>query len=47
MSASAEPESGPSPRCEYALPACSEAEPELFELAPGHRAACLRLGEIA
>ncbi len=36
-----------SPRCEYALPACSEAEPELLELAPGHRAACLRLGEIA
>jgi oligopeptide/dipeptide ABC transporter ATP-binding protein len=36
-----------SPRCEFATPACHETEPELEEVGPGHRAACLRLKEIA
>jgi oligopeptide/dipeptide ABC transporter ATP-binding protein len=29
-------------RCPFAEPRCREAEPELFELAPGHEAACWR-----
>ena len=28
------------PRCPFAMPRCSEEEPKLTELAPGHRAAC-------
>lgn len=28
------------PRCEHALPSCSEIEPELKEVAPGHYVAC-------
>jgi peptide/nickel transport system ATP-binding protein len=29
-------------RCPYALPACAERVPELREVAPGHRKACIR-----
>jgi oligopeptide transport system ATP-binding protein len=29
-------------RCPYALPACAERVPELREIAPGHRKACIR-----
>ena len=28
------------PRCTFVMPRCSEQEPELVELAPGHRVAC-------
>jgi len=28
------------PRCPFVMPRCSEQEPELVELAPGHSAAC-------
>lgn len=35
-----------SPRCEFAIDVCRASEPALEELAPGHRAACLRLKEI-
>src|SRR5262245_9403515 len=28
------------PRCPFVMPRCSEQEPELVELSPGHRAAC-------
>jgi oligopeptide/dipeptide ABC transporter ATP-binding protein len=28
------------PRCPFVMPRCTEQEPELTELAPGHRAAC-------
>ncbi|MCL6607461.1 MAG: ABC transporter ATP-binding protein, partial [Geminicoccaceae bacterium] len=28
------------PRCPHALPVCRVREPELAEVAPGHRAAC-------
>jgi peptide/nickel transport system ATP-binding protein len=31
------------PRCFMAAPACAEREPELREVRPGHRAACIRL----
>jgi len=34
-------------RCRHAVAACSAAEPPLRELAPGHRAACIRAEEIA
>jgi peptide/nickel transport system ATP-binding protein/oligopeptide transport system ATP-binding protein len=30
------------PRCPFAIEACKAAQPELRELAPGHRAACIR-----
>jgi oligopeptide/dipeptide ABC transporter ATP-binding protein len=30
------------PRCPYARPQCDGGEPPLFELRPGHRAACIR-----
>ncbi|MCR0984348.1 ABC transporter ATP-binding protein [Roseomonas populi] len=30
------------PRCPFAIRACTEADPPLRELAPGHRAACIR-----
>jgi len=36
-----------SPRCEFALPACRETEPALEQVEAGHRAACLRLKELA
>jgi oligopeptide/dipeptide ABC transporter ATP-binding protein len=29
-------------RCPYAVPACAETAPELREVAPGHRKACIR-----
>ena len=36
------------PRCPMAIEACNAAEPELLEVdTPGHRAACIRSGEIA
>ena len=28
------------PRCPFAMPRCSEEEPKLAEVAPGHHAAC-------
>ncbi|MFC3963871.1 ABC transporter ATP-binding protein [Nocardia jiangsuensis] len=34
------------PRCPVALDACLAAEPPLAEVAPAHRAACIRTGEI-
>jgi oligopeptide/dipeptide ABC transporter ATP-binding protein len=34
------------PRCFFRTPACEEAVPALVEVSPGHRAACVRLGEI-
>ncbi len=33
-------------RCDYARPACSQADPPLDEVAPKHFAACYRLNEI-
>jgi len=30
------------PRCPFAIQACTETDPPLRELSPGHRAACLR-----
>ena len=33
-------------RCPFALPACSEAQPPMIDVAPGHRAACIRSGEV-
>jgi oligopeptide/dipeptide ABC transporter ATP-binding protein len=35
------------PRCEFAQERCRQTEPGLEEVTPGHRAACLRLQEIA
>jgi peptide/nickel transport system ATP-binding protein len=36
------------PRCPMAVEACNAAEPELLEVdTPGHRAACIRGGEVA
>ena len=34
------------PRCPYAVPACREADPPLFEVGPDHRAACIRWQEV-
>jgi oligopeptide transport system ATP-binding protein len=31
-------------RCPYAIPACSQMKPLLREIAPGHLAACIRIG---
>ena len=33
-------------RCRFAVDACKQKEPELKEIAPGHFAACSRIGEI-
>ena len=30
-------------RCPYAIAACREIEPQLVEILPGHRAACIRI----
>jgi peptide/nickel transport system ATP-binding protein/oligopeptide transport system ATP-binding protein len=30
------------PRCPFAIEACTRAQPPLEEVAPGHRAACIR-----
>ena len=35
------------PRCPLAIDACRAAEPELIELAPKHRAACIRIEHVA
>ena len=36
------------PRCPMAIEACNAAEPELLEVdTPGHRAACIRSGDVA
>ncbi|MFN3629070.1 MAG: oligopeptide/dipeptide ABC transporter ATP-binding protein, partial [Casimicrobiaceae bacterium] len=34
-------------RCKHARPTCSEATPPLIEIAPRHKVACFRAGEIA
>jgi peptide/nickel transport system ATP-binding protein len=34
------------PRCEYAVAACDAREPELDEIVPAHRVACLRAEEL-
>jgi peptide/nickel transport system ATP-binding protein len=34
-------------RCRHAIAACTQAEPALREIAPGHKAACIRAEEIA
>jgi peptide/nickel transport system ATP-binding protein len=34
-------------RCRHAIEACTAGEPALRELAPGHKAACIRAEEIA
>jgi peptide/nickel transport system ATP-binding protein len=33
-------------RCAYAIDRCAEAEPELYDVAPGHTARCIRIDEI-
>lgn len=33
-------------RCQFAIPACSLAEPDANEISPGHTARCLRIGEL-
>src|SRR5690349_10155440 len=35
------------PRCPLAIDACRSAEPELIDIAPGHRAACIRTDQVA
>jgi oligopeptide/dipeptide ABC transporter ATP-binding protein len=34
------------PRCAFALPACEAAQPPLLPVEPGHRSACIRMGEL-
>ena len=34
------------PRCRFALDACRRAQPELREIEPAHKVACIRAGEI-
>lgn len=34
------------PRCKYATDECKKAQPELREIAPGHKAACIRAEEV-
>lgn len=34
------------PRCKYAVEDCKKAQPELRELAPGHKVACFRAEEV-
>ncbi|CCQ94070.1 oligopeptide ABC transporter (ATP-binding protein) [[Clostridium] ultunense Esp] len=34
------------PRCKYATDECKKAQPELREVAPGHKAACIRAEEV-
>jgi len=34
------------PRCKYATKECREIQPELIEIAPGHKSACLRAQEV-
>ncbi len=34
------------PRCDFAIAACEAGEPDLEEVAPAHRAACLRAAEL-
>jgi peptide/nickel transport system ATP-binding protein len=33
-------------RCEYAIDACSETDPPMVEVSPGHLASCIRLDDI-
>lgn len=35
------------PRCDFAIPACEATDPELEDIVPGHKAACLRVREIS
>ncbi len=35
------------PRCKYATSECREVQPELVEIAPGHKSACLRAQEVS
>src|SRR5258708_28188304 len=35
------------PRCPLAIDDCRAAEPELVEIAPAHRAACIRTEQVA
>ena len=35
------------PRCPLAIDDCRTAEPELIQIAPGHRAACIRTDQVA
>ena len=34
------------PRCKYASVECKKVQPELREIAPGHKAACIRAEEV-
>jgi oligopeptide/dipeptide ABC transporter ATP-binding protein len=34
------------PRCTFASPACEAAQPPLLPVEPGHRSACIRMGEL-
>lgn len=34
------------PRCKYAIDECKKVQPELREIAPGHKAACIRAEEV-
>jgi oligopeptide/dipeptide ABC transporter ATP-binding protein len=34
------------PRCTFAIDACREVVPDLVDVEPGHRSACLRVGEL-